>query len=377
MANIEKQRAILDFTLAALMRRKGKNAALLVVYTLVVTALASVMFLTKSIRSEASAVLADAPELVVQRMMAGRHELIPVSYIEKIASIRGVKSVRGRLWGYYYDPVFGANYTLLVPQESPPEEGMVAVGQGVARSALAEVDNIMPFRTSQGALFTLTVGRVLPAGTELVTSDLILLSAGDFKTLFGIPDGMATDLVAEVSNLSEIPTIAAKIARLLPDTRPIARDEILRTYDAIFNWRSGILLAILSGALLAFFIFAWDKATGLSAEERREIGILKAIGWDVGDVLMMKLWEGAALSLTAFLTGVILAWLHVFAGGAALFVPVLKGWSVLYPSFRLTPSIDMMQLAVLFFLTVIPYTVATIVPCWRAATAAPDSVMRG
>lgn len=377
MALIEKQRAIIDFTLASLLRRKGKNAALLTVYILVVAALASVMFFTASLRSEAAAVLADAPELVVQRLVAGRHEMIPLSYVEKISAIRGVRGVRGRLWGYYYDPIFGANYTLMVPEQFALGDGSVAVGKGVARSGLAEVGNIMPFRTHRGDLFTLTVAQVLPAATELVSADLVLLSSGDFRTLFGVPEAMATDLVAEVVNPAEVATIAGKIAKLLPDTRPIARDEISRTYEAIFSWRSGILLAILSGAVLAFFIFAWDKATGLSAEERKEIGILKAIGWDVGDVLMMKLWEGGAISLTAFLTGTILAYLHVFAGDSALFVPVLKGWSVLYPEFRLVPTVDFAQLTALFFLTVVPYTVATIIPSWRAATAAPDAVMRG
>ena len=377
MSRIEKQRAIIDFTLASLVRRKGKNAALLLVYTLVVSALASVMFFAQSIRTEAAAVLADAPELVVQRLVAGRHEMIPLSYIEKIRTIRGVKAVRGRLWGYYYDPVFGANYTMLVPDEFNLGDGNVAVGRGVARSGLAEVGNIMPFRTHLGSLFTLTVAQVLPAGSELVSADLVLLSQADFRTLFGVPPLMATDLIAEVANPAEVSTIAGKIAKLLPDTRPIARDEILQTYEAVFNWRSGILLTLLSGAILAFFIFAWDKATGLSAEERKEIGILKAIGWDVGDVLMMKLWEGATISLTAFLTGVILAYLHVFAGGSALFVPILKGWSVLYPEFHLFPTVDFGQLSALFLLTVIPYTVATIIPSWRAATAAPDAVMRG
>ena len=33
-------------------------------------------------------------------------------------------------------------------------------------------------------------------------------------------------------------------------------------------------------------------------------------------------------------------------------------------------------LAILFFFTVIPYTVATIIPAWRAATIDPDVVMR-
>jgi len=32
--------------------------------------------------------------------------------------------------------------------------------------------------------------------------------------------------------------------------------------------------------------------------------------------------------------------------------------------------------SVLFFLTVVPYTFATVVPSWRAATTDPDAVMR-
>ncbi len=46
---IEKQRNILDFTLSSLLRRKGKNFALIVVYTLVVFGLGSVMFFTQAL----------------------------------------------------------------------------------------------------------------------------------------------------------------------------------------------------------------------------------------------------------------------------------------------------------------------------------------
>ena len=177
-------------------------------------------------------------------------------------------------------------------------------------------------------------------------------------------------------NKKEIPTIAAKIVDKLPDTRAITRDEILRTYDAVFDWRGGIMIAILAGAVLAFLIFAWDKATGLSGEERREIGILKAIGWETADVLQMKFWEGMVVSLSSFFIGVILAYFHIFYASATIFEPVLKGWSVLYPDFRLTPFISGYQIAILFFFTVIPYTVATIIPAWRAATIDPDVIMR-
>ena len=127
----------------------------------------------------------------------------------------------------------------------------------------------------------------------MVAADLILTSKADFRRIFGIPEEHATDLTVKVANKKEIPTIAAKIAYFFPDTRPILKEEMLRTYDAVFDWRAGIILVILAGAVLAFLIFAWDKAAGLSAEEKREIGILKAIGWETGDVLRMKFWEGS------------------------------------------------------------------------------------
>jgi ABC-type lipoprotein release transport system permease subunit len=74
--------------------------------------------------------------------------------------------------------------------------------------------------------------------------------------------------------------------------------------------------------------------------------------------------------------GVLLAYAHVFFTSATVFEPALKGWSVLYPEFRLRPAVSAYHAGVLFFLTVIPYTVATIIPSWRAATIDPDAVMR-
>ena len=79
----------------------------------------------------------------------------------------------------------------------------------------------------------------------------------------------------------------------------------------------------------------------------------------------------------AFLLGYLAAYAHVFLADAALFAPVLKGWAVLYPRFSLIPTVDGLQVATLFFFTVFPYTVATLVPIWRAATTDPDAVMRG
>ena len=373
---IERQRYLIDFTLASLLRRKGKNGALLLVYTLIVFILASVIFFNHAVRREAALVLRDSPEVIVQRTLTGRYQPIPLSYADTIGAIRGVISVRPRLWGYYYDANFLANYTLVVPAGNQPERGTIAIGNGISRVRNTFAGDTVGLAGYDGKPRNFAIIRVLDEESQLLSADLILISEKDYRDFSGIPAGYATDLALKVRNPKEYATIAEKITKILPDTRPIVRDEILRTYDAVFNWRSGLIIIIFSAAALAFAIFAWDKATGLSAEERKEIGILKAIGWETSDILMMKFWEGMAISLTAFLLGVILGFCHIFFTSFALFAPILKGWSTIYPQFRLTPFINGGHLAAIFFFTVVPYTITTIIPSWRVATIAPDTVMR-
>lgn len=372
----ERQRNFLDFTLSSLSRRKGKNAALMLVYTLLVFLISSVIFFTQAIRREAEALLTSAPDMVLQRMVAGRLELIPLNYAEKIKAIRGVRSVQGRLWGYYYHPAAHANYTVMAADDFVPGDAEAAVGSGVARTWQTAADNTLYFKAFDGTVLGLSIANVFSEASDLVAADLILVSRATFKKLFGISEGLATDLAIEIGNQKEAAIIALKMTQMYPDTRPILKDEILRTYAAIFDWRSGYIIVLLSGTALAFIIFAWDKATGLSAEEKIEVGVLKAVGWDTADVLIMKFWEGAVISLTSFFAGVIAAYIHVFFAAAPLFAHAMKGWSVLYPLFKLNPSINAFQIGVLFFFTVVPYALITIIPAWRVAVTEPDAVMR-
>jgi ABC-type lipoprotein release transport system permease subunit len=374
--SLERHRSILDFALSSLLRRKGKNLSLCAVYTLIIFIIASIVFFTQALKREASLMLQDAPDLVVQRMVAGRHDPIPVAYAEKIAAIRGVGEVKPRFWGYYYDPVTGANFTLLASDDPQPAPESIFIGSGVARTCRIAGGDFLPLKDLKGAPALFMVEKIFPSASELVAADLVQLRESDFRKLFDFPAGRATDLAVQVGNPQELETIAAKIVHDFPDTRPILKKEMLRTYDSIFDWRSGLVLVVLSVAVLSFIIFAWDKATGLSAEERKEIGILKSIGWETADVLLLKSWEGIIISLTAFLSGVTLGYLHVFFFSASLFEHALKGWSVLYPEFKLTPVVDPYLICVLFLLSVGPYVVATVVPSWLAATVDPDAAMR-
>ncbi|MFZ4513926.1 MAG: ABC transporter permease [Geothrix sp.] len=374
--SLQRHRSVLDFALSSLLRRKGRNLALTAVYTLVVFVLASLVFFVQALKHEARELLEHAPDMVVQRMVAGRHDPMPASQVEAIREIRGVEEAEARIWGYYYDPVYGGNLTVMASQDPTLAPGSAWIGRGVARNMRVAEGDMVPLRGYDGLPILFTIQKVLAEDSELVAADLVVLAPTDVRALFNLPEGLATDLAVRAGNPRELATIASKIVEKFPDARPILKAEMLRTYEAAFDWRGGLMVVVLASAILSFIIFAWDKATGLSAEERKEIGILKSIGWESGDVLLLKFWEGAVVSLAAFLGGVLLAYGHVFFFSATLFEHALKGWSVLFPRFRLIPALDAYQITVLFFLTVLPYTAATLVPCWRAAMADPDSAMR-
>lgn len=367
---------LIEFTLSSLLRFRGKNFSLLVVYTLVIFLLASVMLFSNALRHEASLVLAQSPEMIVQRMVAGRHDLLPADYLDKASGIRGVKQVSGRLWGYHYDPIIRANYTIMVDADRQLADGEIVIGAGIARVRGLQQGDYLGLHDHQARTMSFQVAGILDSDSELVSADLFLINASTYRAFFGLAQDVYTDMVLSVRNPREYTTIAEKIIQRLPDTRPILRDEILRTYDAIFAWRQGIVFVILMMAVLAFVIFAWDKASGLSAQERKEIGILKATGWETADVIRMKFWEGFLISVSAFILGYLFAYVHVFYADAALFEPVLKGWAILYPRFSPLPVIDALQIATLFFFSVFPYVLATIIPIWRVATTDPDAVMR-
>lgn len=376
MPFLARQRYLIDYTLSAMWRRKGRCMALLVVYTWVVFLLASVLFFTGGLHREAEAVFVEGPDMVVQGLQAGRQTPLPETLAAELAKIRGVSEAKARTWGYHYDSETRANYTLMASEDMDLRPGEAALGNGIARLWGVREGDSLSLVTAAGKPTAFRIARVFTPSTELVSADLIVMDPETLRRFFALEPGLATDIVLTIPNPDEAANIARKVAERFPGTRPILKDEILRTYRALFDWRSGIVLVILAAAVLAFFVLAWDKATGLGQEERTEIGVLRALGWDLSDVLLARIWEGAIVSTLAFTIGLALAWTHVFSASAALFGPVLRGWSTLYPVFRPVPSVDLAAIAQLLFFTVVPYSLVGIVPAWRVAATDPSEVLR-
>lgn len=389
---LEKQVNILDYALSSLWRRKGKNFSVFFVFTFVIFLLASFQFLTRSLLDTARISLRQTPEITVQRMVAGRQESIPVAYAARIKDVLGVRMVTNRVWGYKFNEVTGANITVMAlssPLNVPPEalsqghlggkgdDGWAVIGQGVLGDLDLGSRRSFSFFRPDLSLKPFTVSGIFAPATNILTYDLVITDIDDGRDLFGLDSTVATDLLVEVINPLEIATVARKISGALPDTRVVTRPQILQTYQAVFSWRSGFAAICLLSALAAFFILAWDKASGMTPDERREISILKILGWQTPDVLMVRFWESFSLALLAFGCGIVLAYVHIGYFQGLLFRSVMMGWSVLRPGLSFVPAVSVADLLLLFSLSVLPYLAATVIPAWRCASVATDSALRG
>lgn len=393
MAAFEKQLNILDYTLASLMRRKMKNFSVIFIFSIVIFLLASFQMISASLTRVANAMLAKAPEITLQRMVAGRQESIPLSYIDDLHGIFGIRSIKPRIWGYYFDATTGANVTVQGQTDFNPADVPMAVlskdagkrnedvsqaviGEGVSKVLDLQGKALFSFFRPDLSLKAFAVAGKFQKKSNPGTYDLILTDFKAARDLFKIPDGYATDLLVSVTNPKEINTIAKKISEKLPDVRIITRPQITKTYDVVFSWRSGFASICLLTAVAAFIILAWDKASGLSPEERREIAILKILGWETRDVLAVRFWEGMLIAVLSFVIGASLAYAHVLFFEASFFKPLMLGWSVIRPPLGLAPTFHIADALLLLSFSVLPYLAATVIPAWRCAIIPPDAAVK-
>ncbi len=383
------------FSLHSLTRRGGKNIFIFVIFSVMIFILASIFMVTHALRAEMDQTLDALPDITVQRIVAGRQTTIESDRADAIAQMFGVKDAAARVWGFYYFPRLGVNFSIVGVEpfgksykkdldsaidtfsDKLLEGDTMVVGQGVYdifKQAFSQKS--FYFVTHTGDVKKVDVAGVFKPVTSLESHDIILMRNGQVREIFGIEEGEATDIVVRVTNPEEVPTIARKINERYPDTRVVTKEDLRISYQNLFDYKSGIFLALFIIAIFTFFIIIYDKASGLSSEEKREIGILKAIGWRIGDIMRVKFYEAAVISTLSYLLAVTAAIFYVFGLGAPLMRNLFMGYSVLKPPFHLPFTLDMATLALIFFVTVPVFIAATLIPSWRAATLEVDEVIR-
>lgn len=383
---------LLAYALHSLRRRGFKSFFTFVVLGLVIFLLSSMLFISDSLKYELDLTLKDLPDVTIQALQAGRHKNISTKDLDLLLDINGIESAIPRYWGYYYFANAGVNFSVVgvdiydkaystllknvLETKEFKKDGML-VGKGV-REVLDKnyYKEYFNFVKSDGSLKKVNVVGIFNAKSALESNDMIFMPISLVKELFDFRKDEATDIVLKVPNKTEIPNIIQKVKQIYPDSRVITKEDMKISYQNIFDYKSGVFLALFIVSIFTFFIIIYDRASGLSSNEKREIGILKAVGWKIDDILKEKFYEAFIISFFAFILALMAAMFFVYVLQAPVLKDIFTGYSVLKPAFSLPFYFDWQSVSIIFFLSVPIYIAALIVPSWRIASMDADEVMR-
>ncbi len=162
------------------------------------------------------------------------------------------------------------------------------------------------------------------------------------------------------------------------DVRPRVVDKVelqsllpvgLLHREGIFN------LHFLLAFTVAILVILVTSGLGLSVR-RREIGILKATGWQTDEILLRGAVESLLLSVAGASASVVLAflWLKGFNGYwiASVFLEGADSAPGFAVPFRLTP----VPVLITFLISLVIVMSGTLYSSWRAAIVAPREAMR-
>jgi ABC-type lipoprotein release transport system permease subunit len=357
--------------------------------------------LAKGIEEEAEASALYGADLYVAGVQFGRPAPIPLDAVSRIRKIDGVTRVVPRIIG---GVTIGKEHVPAVIVGLPPEalpawadcvEGELpqaggphelVVGSTLARRLGLTVGAPLRYfyRNDRAGERVSRIVGLFKRDAPFWQANLILTTFDSASAIFDQPK-LATDLLVWCRSGYQ-DTVTQKMVRDISFTsvdgqgvvrpRVTAREDLLALLPRGLLHREGIFnLHFLLAFVVAMLVLLVTSGFGLS-DRRREIGILKATGWQTDEILLRGLVESCCLSLSAACLALLLAWLwlRVFNGYAVAGL-FLAGVGVV-PEFRVPFRLTPIPALLSFVLSFVVVLIGTLYSTWRAAIAPPRMVLR-
>ena len=383
------------FLTLGLFGERRKHLGVVALSVLLLFLLAATLFISSSLHSSLSRALEREPDFVVQRVRGDHLLPVPEEWVDEIAALHGVTRVAPRVWGRYYpkpkqDPFLIVGIDFLEDQSQKALAKLVEgidlrrflagekmlVGAGVARWMDRHFyQKDFSFLTPEGKFMKVERFGILPSESDLVADDMVLLPIETARRILGLGEEESTDITFDVPNESEWPNIQDKIAALHYDLRVISKKENRAAYTRLFDYKGGFFLVLYLIVLLAFVLILYQRTSQVYSHEKRSIGILRALGWSIGDVLRLKLYETLSIVIASFVLGVGLAYFYVFIFQAPMLRQIFLGGGMAGGDLRLIPVLDFSVLASIFLLFAVSFVAAVLIPVWRIAVTDPKEAM--
>lgn len=377
-----------SFLFLMLFTHRSKHFSIFVISIILVFILSSVMFISTSLSKDIQYTLDSQADFVVQKMKAGEVIDIDLSLIEKIEQIYGVKNVTSRVYGKYFFKPLKQSFTIVGVDffEEQNSKNLKTLSKKLDMSKFLEKEYMIigsgvkklfdKFKYEKSYFFTTPLGESIEVEiydafddtTSLLSNDMIILPKELAKIVLGVDEYKTSDIALNVPN--ELERVNAKVEIILKDDnlRVISKDDMKSYYLNLFNYKTGLFLVLYIVAILTFLLILYQRYSMINSSDKKEIAILKAVGWSIKDILKLKVFENFLVAFFSFSIGIILSFIYIFVAKAPFLMQIFLGFSNLDFSYELTPYIPFGSIVTLFIFYVVPFLCVILIPVWKIAT---------
>jgi len=376
-------------------RERRKHIGIIAISLIVIFLLSSVLFISSSIRYSLEQTLAQQPDFVVQRMRGGDRVDTPAAWMDRLIEIPGVSSVTARVYGrYFFKPkersflIVGVDFLdeqshrglQSIMDETDIKSFLsgdrMIVGKGVSDYLKAHFyPESYRFMTPTGSFKKVDIFKVLSAKSNLLSNDLIIMPIDLAREVLGIDQDAVSDIAFNVPNEDEWESVESKVGSFYYDLRIVSRQDVEKAYEHLYNYKSGLFLILFLVTMTTFVLILYQRYAMVYSSERRHIGLLRALGWSIRDVLKLKLFETLMVVIVSFVVGVFLAYLYVFLLGAPILKEIFLGGANLQNELTLVPVLDIGLLSSIFLIYAVPFVSAVLIPVWKISVTSPKEAM--
>ncbi|MFX4237143.1 ABC transporter permease [Aliarcobacter butzleri] len=382
-----KNSVFFNFIFLLLVKHKSKHFAIFLISIFIVFLTSSILFIKNSLQKEISDALENQSDFIIQKTVANKIKDIDTSLIDEFYEINGVSKVTQRVYGQYYFMPENVYFTIIgidffeetINQDLKEllnflniskflEKDSMIIGNGVKKvlDKYAYFDSY-DFKLENENSKNIKIFKDLPKEANLIANDLIIMDINIAKKILDIKPDFATDIILDVPNPLERQNVKEQILLKESNIRILQKDELKKEYENMFNYKGGIFLILFIVVIFTFILVLYQRYSMISSNDKREIGILKAVGWSIKDIIKLKIIENFIVAFMAFIIGVIFAYIFVFILQAPILKNIFIGFSNIKNDFILNQNIKISNLITLFLFFMVPFLSAVLIPVWKIA----------
>jgi len=217
------------------------------------------------------------------------------------------------------------------------------------------------------------------SGGIISTDSVVLLTSRDFEKITG--ESNIHSAIVTVIDVNNVEIIADEIERAIDENHgeedfasATSMSSILESIQNIIGIIQMMLVAIASIALVVASIGIMNTMLTSVMERTREIGIMKAIGAENIDVMLIFIIEGMLVSVVGGFLGILFG-IFGSQGLASILTSGPAGFGG-GGDMSLTPVVTITSIALAFGVSIIVGILSSLYPAWKAARMSPIEAVR-